>query len=80
MKPAFTSLGNLVNSIEQNLGMLALRDVEGARTLSDQFERPEIRLMAQLEIAQALLGRNNANLRPLNRLQSGRIHKRVAQE
>ena len=57
MKPGYTSLGNLVNSIEQNLGMLALRDAEGARSLSDQLERPEIRLMAQLEIAQALLGR-----------------------
>jgi len=80
MKPGVTSLGNLVNSIEQNLGMLALRDAEGARSLSDQLERPEIRLMAQLEIAQALLGRRNANFRSIDRLQSGRFYKRVVQE
>jgi len=75
MKSGYTSLGNLVNSIEQNLGMLALRDAEGARSLSDQLERPEIRLMAQLEIAQALLGGGNANFRPMDRLQSGRFRK-----
>jgi hypothetical protein len=59
MKPGSSNLGNLVNSIEQNLGQLALRDAEGARTLSNQLERPEIRLMAQLEIAQALIGQAN---------------------
>lgn len=80
IKPGYTSLANLVHNIEQNLGMLALKDVDGARTLADQFERPEIRLMAQLEIAQALLGKVNSNLRPLNRLQSGRFSKRVVQE
>jgi hypothetical protein len=80
MKPGYTSLGNLVHNIEQNLGMLALKDVDGARTLSDQFERPEIRLMAQLEIAQALLGRVNSNLRPINSIQSGRFIKRSVQE
>ena len=62
MKPGYTSLGNLVNSIEQNLGVLALQDAGGARSLSDQLERPEIRLMAQLEIAQAL-GQGQCELR-----------------
>jgi hypothetical protein len=80
MKPGYTSLGNLVHNIEQNLGMLALKDVDGARTLSDQFERPEIRLMAQLEIAQALLGRVNSNLRPSNSIQSSRFIKRSGGE
>jgi hypothetical protein len=59
MKPGYTNLSNLVNSIEQSLGQLALRDAEGARGLSDQLERPEIRLMAQLEIAQVLIGKRN---------------------
>jgi len=81
MKPGYTTLGNLVNNIEQNLGQLALRDAEGARAISIQLERPEIRLMAQLEIAQALIGKLNAgspsgqgfqsrsiNSLPLNRL------------
>jgi hypothetical protein len=36
--------------------------------------------MAQLEIAQALLGRRNANFRSIDRLQSGRFYKRVVQE
>jgi len=80
MKPAFTGLGNLVNNIEQNLGMLALKDVDGARALSDQLERPEIRLMAQLEIAQAVLGKINSNSRPLNRFESGSFTRRVVRE
>ena len=80
MKPGYTSLGNLVNSIEQNLGMLALRNAEGARSVSAQLERPEIRLMAQLEVAQALLGSRNANFRSINSRQSGRVYKRVVRE
>jgi hypothetical protein len=59
MKPGSTNLSNLVNSIEQNLGQLALQDAEGALALSNQLERPEIRLMAQLEIAQILIGKGN---------------------
>jgi len=80
MKPGYTSLGNLVNSIEQNLGMLALRNAEGARSLSAQLERPEIRLMAQLEVAQALLGSRNANFRSINSRQSGRVYKRLVRQ
>ena len=76
MKPGYTSLAGLVNNVEQNLGVLALRDLDGACALSDQLERPEIRLMAKLEIAQALLLRSNQNSRPINR-QSGRFYKSV---
>jgi len=76
MKPGYTSLGGLVNSIEQSLGQLALQDAEGARSLSDQLERPEIRLMAQLEIAQALIGKRNASFRANGRIGSGRLNKR----
>jgi hypothetical protein len=61
IKPGSTTLGNLVNNIEQNLGQLALRDAEGARRISNQLERPEIRLMAQMEIAQALIGKVNGS-------------------
>lgn len=80
MRPGYTGLGNLVNTTEQNLGMLALKDAQGACFLSDQLERPEIRLMAQLEIAQALLNRRNGSFYPLNRLSSGRSFSRVARE
>jgi hypothetical protein len=62
MKRGHTGLGNLVNNIEQNLGTLARVDVEGARLLSNQLERPEIRLMAQLEIAKNLLILRNSNV------------------
>lgn len=55
--------------------MLSLRDAEAARSLSDQLERPENRLMAHLEIAQALMRRGNANFRPMDRLLSGRFRK-----
>lgn len=69
MKRNHTNLGNVVNSIGQNLGLLARVDADGARSLSNQLERPEIRLMAQLEIAQNLLntGRvSHSNFRRLN--------------
>jgi len=80
IKPGYTGLSNLVNTIEQNLGMLALKDAPGACSLSDQLERSEIRLMAQLEIAQALLNRRSGSLQSLNRPSSGRSFGRVAQE
>jgi hypothetical protein len=69
MRRNHTNLGNVVNSIGQNLGLLARVDADRARSLSNQLERPEIRLMAQLEIAQNLLnnGRvSHSNFRRLN--------------
>ena len=80
MRPGYTGLGNLVSTIEQNLGMLALKDAQGACSLSDQLERPEIRLMAQLEIAQALLNRRNESFHPLKRLSSGRSFSPLVQK
>jgi hypothetical protein len=75
MKRGYTGLSNLVNSIEQNLGTLARVDVEGARSLSKQLERPEIRLMAQLEIARNLLspGTNSVNFSRINRYYPARV-------
>jgi hypothetical protein len=77
MKAGYTQLGNLVNNVERNLGMLATRDAEGARSLSDQLERPEIRLMAQLEIAEALLNKGASNSQPMIRLQKLNVSERV---
>jgi len=62
MKRGHSGLNNLVNNIEQHLGTLARVDVEGARSLSKHLERPEIRLMAQLEIARSLLNQGNRNV------------------
>jgi len=50
-----SSLANVVSSTRNTLAQLAKFDFERAETLSDQLERPEIRLMAQLDIVQAVL-------------------------
>jgi hypothetical protein len=71
-----SGLNNLVNSMDQQLGMIATQPLNGERpptessavesttstkgfdtacALAEQLERPEVRLMAQLEIVQAVL-------------------------
>lgn len=62
LKRGHTGLSTLVNNIEQNLGALARSDLDGARSLSKQLERPEIRMMAQLEIARTLLTSGNGSI------------------
>jgi hypothetical protein len=56
------NLGNLIGRLEQTLATLARLDFDRARALADQFDRPEIRLMTQLQIAQSVLKKKN-NLR-----------------
>lgn len=56
MKGGYSTLCGLINNLEHHLGQLARRDPSGARDLSNQLERLEIRLMAQLVIAQSVLG------------------------
>jgi hypothetical protein len=56
LSPGGNTLGNLIHNLEQTLAMLARLDFDHARALADQLERPELRLMAQLGIAQAALG------------------------
>lgn len=64
LRRGHTSLSNLVNNLDENLAFLAGQDVDRARclenavSLSNQLERPEVRLMAQLQIAQGVLTRN----------------------
>ncbi len=72
MRAGYTSLGNLINTFDQNLGQIARHNVAGARQVSNQIERPELRMMAQLEIAQSLLaGAGPANRNAFRRF--GRI-------
>lgn len=78
MRAAYSTLGNLINNLDQNLGQLAQRDPERARYLSTRLERLEIRLMAQLEIARALLLAKAVN-GPQHRI-SGRRYVRFANE
>jgi len=63
LKANYSSLGGLINNLDQNLGELARRNPASARYLSNQLERLEIRLMAQLRIAQSLLAGKNPTYR-----------------
>jgi hypothetical protein len=49
------SIGNLLTGLAQNAGYFAGRDFDRTLALANQFERPELRLMGELKIAQAVL-------------------------
>jgi hypothetical protein len=55
-------LGNLVSNLNRTLTRLARVDFDRARSAADQIERPELRLIANLEIASAALGGRIINL------------------
>jgi len=48
-------LGNLLTSISGNAPYFAWCDFDRAVSIAAQFERPEIRMMAQLKLAQAIV-------------------------
>ena len=48
-------LGNLLTVLAKNAGYFAWCDFDRAVNLANQFDRPEIRLMAQLKLAQGIL-------------------------
>ena len=60
--PGMNSLGNVVNNLNQTLALLARLDFERARSLTDQIQRPELRLIAQMEIARGTLGGRIVNV------------------
>lgn len=49
------SIGNLLTILASNAGYFAWQDFDRAVTLAGQFERIEIRMMAQLKLAQGIL-------------------------
>jgi len=49
------SVGNLLTRLSEGAGYFAWSDFDRAVTLTTQFERGEIRMMAQLKLAQAIL-------------------------
>lgn len=49
------SLGNILTTLSGNAGAFAWSDFDRAVTLAGQFERSEIRMMAQLKLAQGIL-------------------------
>ena len=48
-------IGELLTSLSQHAGFFAWSDFDRAVSLSHQFERIEIRLMAQVKLAQSVL-------------------------
>lgn len=48
-------VGGLLTALAQNAGYFAGFDFDRSVTLARQFERPELRLMAELKIAQSIL-------------------------
>ncbi len=49
------TLGEILTGLAQNAGYFARCDFDRAVTLASQFDRPEIRIMAQLKLAQGVL-------------------------
>jgi len=49
------SVGSLLTKLSQGAGSFAWCDFDRAVSMAGQFERPEIRMMAQLKLAQAIL-------------------------
>ncbi len=56
------NLGQTLTVLSRHAGAFAWRDFDRAVSLSAQFERPEIRLMAQLKLAQGILAGQSRNL------------------
>jgi hypothetical protein len=59
--PGVNNLGNVVNSLDQTLATLGQTDFDRARTLADQIERPEMRLLIEIDLALAALGGKPVN-------------------
>jgi hypothetical protein len=49
------TVGRLLTVLAQNAGYFAWNDFDRAVNLTGQFERPEIRFMAQVKLAQSIL-------------------------
>lgn len=59
--PGVNNLGNIVNSLDQTLAALGRSDFDRARTLADQIQRPEMRLLIEINLALTTLGGRNFN-------------------
>lgn len=61
------NLGNIVTNTRRVISQLARLDFDRAQALTDQLERPEIRLMAQLEIVQSILNNTLSSMLMVHR-------------
>lgn len=59
--PGVNNLGNVINSLDLTLATLGQTDFDRARTLADQIERPEMRLLVEIDLAQTALGGKPTN-------------------
>ena len=69
--PGTNNLGNLINLLDQTLAALGQIDFDRARTLADQIERPEMRVLVELDLAQTTLGGKPMNMWFGGRIMSG---------
>jgi len=60
--PGVNNLGNVVIQLDQTLASLGRIDFDRTRTLADQLERPEIRVMMEIDLAQTALGGKLMNM------------------
>jgi hypothetical protein len=62
-----SSVGNLVTQLRGMLGSLARQNFDRAELLAEQLERPEIRLLAQVDVAQSALSGDVAVVQIFNK-------------
>jgi len=73
--PGVNNLGNVINSVDMTLSSLGQTDFDRARTLADQIERPEMRVLVEIDLAQSALGGKPINMQPTfgGRIYSGTV-------
>ena len=72
--PGANNLGMIVNGLDQLLANLGKTDFDRALALVEQIERPEIRTMIEINIAQVVLGKKSPNHAVYGQVMSGFIH------
>lgn len=60
--PGVNNLGNVITSLDQTVAALGRIDFDRARALADQIERPEVRVLVEIDLAQITLGGRPMNL------------------
>ena len=55
--PGANNLGGFVNTFDRTLASLGRTDFERARKLAEQIDRPEMRTMMEIDLAEGLLGK-----------------------
>jgi len=72
--PGVNNLGGVITSLDLTLAALGQTDFDRARGLADQVERPEMRVLIEIDLAQTALGGKPINLPLFN----GRVYSGTA--